>query len=229
MKRITIIIIAFASLFLSACSTRTLEKYMPQIEDSIRGELSAANFIYCDANSKIDKGISIIGSLLDHLGYTYLSELTSYLKSDNLGDKLCSLHIDNGLSFREALIKLAHDDSSPDSQYAEQMLELYHGLEISLSNITMHRNTSVVKEWSILEENSNVVFYFRLTGADTAFPTYSCYAEEKSLNHYIANIQPQTIEISEINPVFDMIIDATHEYSKRANNPTESSEDMIEN
>ena len=122
--------IAIAAPLLSSCKSKSLDNYAPIIEDTIRGELAAANFIYGGANSSIDNGLSIIGSLLEHLGYSHLADLTEYLKSENLGDELYDLHQNYGLSYFDALNRIASDNSSPYSEYAEQMLCVYNNLDV---------------------------------------------------------------------------------------------------
>lgn len=190
MKKI-IAIFAIAMPLLSSCGSKSLENYAPIIEDTIRGELAAANFIYNGANSFIDDGLSIIGSLLDHLGYSRLANLTDYLRSDNLGNEIYSLHKEKGLTYLDALTRISNDGTSLYSEYAAMMIDVYKSLEISICNVSILKDTSTDKEWRMVEENTRVVFFFCLSELDTATPSYDCFADEASLEEYIDNLRTQ--------------------------------------
>lgn len=221
MKKI-IVIFAIAVPLLSSCGSKSLENYTPIIEDTIRGELAAANFIYNDANSTIDNGLSIIGSLLDHLGYSRLANLTEYLKSENLGNELYDLHQNYGLSYFDALTRIATDNSSPYAEYAEQMLCVYNNLDVIIEDVTVIKNTSSTKEWQLFEANSGVVFSFILTGIDSSSPSYQCFADEVSLERYIVSIRPEKINASQPNSLIDGIVNEPRELIQEDNNKIET-------
>lgn len=221
MKKI-ICAIVIAVPLLSSCGSKSLDNYVPIIEDTVRGELAAANFIYNGANSTIDNGLSIIGSLLDHLGYSRLANLTEYLKSDNLGNELYDLHQKYGLSYFDALKRIAADSSSPYAGYAEQMLGVYDNLDVAIEDVSVIKNTSSEKEWRLIEANSGVVFFFILTGIDTSSPSCHCFADEASLEHYIASIMPEQINASQSNPLIDGIVNKSNELIQEANDKIDS-------
>ncbi len=198
--------ITIAVPLLSSCNSKSLDDYTPIIEDTIRGELAAANFIYDGANSSIDIGLSIIGSLLEHLGYLCLANLTEYLKSENFGNELYDLHQNYGLSYFDALNRIATDNSSPYAEYAEKMLGVYNNLDVVIEDATVIKNTSSTKEWQLIEANSGVVFFFIRTGIDSSSPSYQCFADEESLERYIASISPEEINASQSNPFIDGIV-----------------------
>lgn len=221
MKKI-IAIFAIAVPLLSSCGSKSLENYVPIIEDTIRGELAAANFIYSGSSSDIDNGLSIIGSLLDHLGYSRLADLTDYLKSDNLGNEIYELHEKNGLSYFDALTRISNDTSSPFADYAGQMLDVYQNLDIVIGEASVIKNTSSTKEWQLVESNSGVVFFFALTGLDTSSTSCQCYADEATLERYIASIKPDEIDASQTNPIIDGIVNQSNELIQEVKDKVET-------
>lgn len=221
MKKI-IALVAIVVPLLSSCGSKSLDNYAPIIEDSIRGELAAANFIYSGSNSDIDNGLSIIGSLLDHLGYSRLADLTEYLKSDNLGNEIYELHEKKGLSYFDALTRISNDTSSPFADYADQMLDVYQNLDVVIGETSVIKNTSSTKEWQLVESNSGVVFYFSLTGLDTSSPSYQCYADEATLERYIASIKPDEIDASQSNPIIEGIINQSDELIQEVKDKVET-------
>ena len=193
MKRFFLLTLVVLPLLVS-CQSRSIANYSVEIEDTIRGELATAQFIYNRPMSDLDKGINIIGSLLSHLGYPVLADITDLLKSDNLGNELYLLHEEQGYSYFEALTKIANSTSSPFSEAAGQMLDIYQKIDVSIGNVSLTKNTSSVKQWHLIEVNSNISFFFILTGLDTSTPCYQCFADKDDFERYISDIQKDYLD-----------------------------------
>lgn len=172
---------------LNACSSLPPKEYEANIEDTVRGELSAAKVLRESKETNLELALSIIGSVLNHFGYHHLADVADFLIRDNIGDEIYDLHINKGLSFYEALSKIAMTQSGLNAEYAKQILEEYKNLNISIHDFRLLKNTPSTKEWQFVEGNSGVKFFFKINNEDSSTPSFDCFADIESLEHFIYN------------------------------------------
>lgn len=188
--------------FMFSCKNVDPAGYEQEIEDSVRGELAVAYFVFGNSGISLNETLVEAGSFLLKLGcprLLFLADRLEGLKTDenNLGNKISRMHDDHGLSYFRTFESLAADTAYPYMEYAQSLKNIYSDLELELTEPELVRRTSSLRRWEFQEKVSGVDFVAEVSGLDGKRPVFKCVAEPESLQRYIDRVGKIRVESKE--------------------------------
>lgn len=190
MKKRLLLLGMVLPVLLCACKSVKPDAYRTELEDSVKGELAVAQFVFEKSGLPVNKSVLMAGSFLLKMGCPQLSILADRLEGlkcdeDNLGNKISKMHDSHGLSYARTFASLAADTAMPYAEYAALLREIYDNMEIELSEPELIRRTPSTRQWRLRENISGVEFKAEVSGLDGSRPVFSCVPEPESLQRYI--------------------------------------------
>lgn len=169
MKKAITSILGIITISFSSCSLLQLpELYEDEIRDSVKFHLAEAEYISSNP-------FLWIQLLIDNL--------------DDLDEQISEIrNNDRDMNYRDALIRIANEESSDYKNDARKICKLYDDMQIDLSDYRVTYDSATEKSWTFRELHSGVEFIFKITANDEMLLARSCYPIEKSLVAYLERL-----------------------------------------